>query len=570
MSKIYNSYLKKEINQLLAILVLLTIVFQIMCCIFCLVLFTKQLDTTKDAAISTLSSTIERERDELNKLVSSMTNKQELIKFVDDPQIAENRVEIMDHLYTMQNFNTGVLYSTIFDLYGQQHDIMKNLSANKQNIINKIYNNDVRQRTFEKETTFFFFDVPDNPYKEIYLMAFSPIFKYDYEDVSSYKIGDLCIIKQINSDTIVPDNDIFANSEIYLTDSYNNKMIVFSRGTKESGKVFSIKIDETKIIGTNWFISGNIRKQASINYITAILIVLLLETFLMIILLLIFMHRVKVNIILPIISINKYIKNLMFINVYQPLKINANNDIMYLANEINIMVLRNKKLANDAMINQEKMYEYEMREKNITLYALANQVNPHFLYNIFELIRSIAVVYDISELETIAMNISHIMRYNLRENDHIKISDELMIVYKYIEIMKIRYGDTFDIEYNIEEGIGEISFVKMIFQPLLENCFNHGYYYGKNRFKIKLSVFIKNRKLCIDVWDNGAGIDDEKLRNIREKLKSESGMDTISIGLANVDSRLKLIYGDKYDMDISSQKGAYTKVSINIAKFWGD
>lgn len=231
-------------------------------------------------------------------------------------------------------------------------------------------------------------------------------------------------------------------------------MIVFSRGTKESGKVFSIKIDETKIIGTNWFISGNIRKQASINYITAILIVLLLETFLMIILLLIFMHRVKVNIILPIISINKYIKNLMFINVYQPLKINANNDIMYLANEINIMVLRNKKLANDAMINQEKMYEYEMREKNITLYALANQVNPHFLYNIFELIRSIAVVYDISELETIAMNISHIMRYNLRENDHIKISDELMIVYKYIEIMKIRYGDTFDIEYNIEEGIG--------------------------------------------------------------------------------------------------------------------
>lgn len=570
MSKIYNSYLKKEINQLLAILVLLTIVFQIMCCIFCLVLFTKQLDTTKDAAISTLSSTIERERDELNKLVSSMTNKQELIKFVDDPQIAENRVEIMDHLYTMQNFNTGVLYSTIFDLYGQQHDIMKNLSANKQNIINKIYNNDVRQRTFEKETTFFFFDVPDNPYKEIYLMAFSPIFKYDYEDVSSYKIGDLCIIKQINSDTIVPDNDIFANSEIYLTDSYNNKMIVFSRGTKESGKVFSIKIDETKIIGTNWFISGNIRKQASINYITAILIVLLLETFLMIILLLIFMHRVKVNIILPIISINKYIKNLMFINVYQPLKINANNDIMYLANEINIMVLRNKKLANDAMINQEKMYEYEMREKNITLYALANQVNPHFLYNIFELIRSIAVVYDISELETIAMNISHIMRYNLRENDHIKISDELMIVYKYIEIMKIRYGDTFDIEYNIEEGIGEISFVKMIFQPLLENCFNHGYYYGKNRFKIKLSVFIKNRKLCIDVWDNGAGIDDEKLRNIRKKLKSESGMDTISIGLANVDSRLKLIYGDKYDMDISSQKGAYTKVSINIAKFWGD
>lgn len=116
----------------------------------------------------------------------------------------------------------------------------------------------------------------------------------------------------------------------------------------------------------------------------------------------------------------------------------------------------------------------------------------------------------------------------------------------------------------------EISFVKMIFQPLLENCFNHGYYYGKNRFKIKLSVFIKNRKLCIDVWDNGAGIDDEKLRNIRKKLKSESGMDTISIGLANVDSRLKLIYGDKYDMDISSQKGAYTKVSINIAKFWGD
>ena len=65
-------------------------------------------------------------------------------------------------------------------------------------------------------------------------------------------------------------------------------------------------------------------------------------------------------------------------------------------------------------------------------------------------------------------------------------------------------------------------------------------------------------------------IDEEKLQYIREKLKSESGMDTISIGLANVNSRLKLLYGDKYDMDISSQQGEYTKVSINIEKFLGD
>lgn len=158
---------------------------------------------------------------------------------------------------------------------------------------------------------------------------------------------------------------------------------------------------------------------------------------------------------------------------------------MYLVSEINAMILRNKKLANDAMISQEKMYEYEIREKNITLYALANQVNPHFLYNIFELIRSIAVVYDISELETIAMNISYIMRYNLKETEHIKISDELTIVRKYIEIMKIRYDDTFDMEYNIEKEVGDILFAKMIFQPLLENCFNHGYSCGERRFSIK-------------------------------------------------------------------------------------
>lgn len=570
MSKICNSYLKKEIMQLLTILILFTVLFQILFCVFCLVLFNKQLNTIKDVAVSMLSNTIDRERHELNKLITSVANKQELIEFADNPQAAENKVEITDYLYTMQKFNTGVLYGAMFDLQGQQHDIMKNLSANKQSKINEIYSKYIEQRAYERETTFFFFDVPDNPYKEVYLMVSSPIFKYDYDDVSTNRIGELCIIKQINSDMLASDSDIFANSEIYLTDSYNNKIVLFSRGNKDSNKIFSIKFDETKIIGTNWFVSGSIRNQVSLKYVSVILLVIFLETLLMIILLFIFMHRVNANIILPITSINDYIKNLMIVNVYRPLEISANNDIMYLANEINTMILRNKKLANDAMVSQEKMYEYEIREKNITLYALANQVNPHFLYNIFELIRSIALVYDISELEIIAMNISYIMRYNLKENEHIKISDELTIVRKYIEIMKIRYDDTFDMEYNISEGVSDIPFAKMIFQPLLENCFNHGYSCGKRRFSIKLSVYIRDSRLCIDVWDNGAGIDEEKLQYIREKLKSESGMDTISIGLANVNSRLKLLYGDKYDMDISSQQGEYTKVSINIEKFLGD
>ena len=102
---------------------------------------------------------------------------------------------------------------------------------------------------------------------------------------------------------------------------------------------------------------------------------------------------------------------------FKPLEIQGNTEFVELSGEINKMVKRNKSLANDIMTKQGKLYEAENIKNEATLYALQNQVNPHYLYNIFELIRSIALVRGVSEIETISVNVSEIFRYNLKKEN---------------------------------------------------------------------------------------------------------------------------------------------------------
>lgn len=562
-----KSYLKREINRFSMTLVVLTIVFQLICVTVCSFVFVQQSNTTREAVISVVSATLKQERDELSKIHTSLRGNPDLIPCIKTGN-ETNKLNVAESIYYIQNFTGGVIYAVTFDKDGNQNDISPNISFQKRDIINNIYNKYLdKNNSNVSDISYCFFELPDNSFREIYIASFSDIYEHNYIDIRNDKVGKLCIIKQINTDAVLFENHTLDNSDIKLGDNIGNEITFLSRCSERQFRSSAIQINETRIIGTNWYISGTVRDAVSTDYIMLLIFVTFAETILLIVILVLYIRRIARNIIMPILEINDYIRNIALPNVYKPLNISANKDIEYLVSEINSMVLRNKKLANNALLNQEKMFEYEMQKKEITMYALRNQVNPHFLYNIFELIRSIAVCYDVTELETIAVNLSQIMRYNLKSGeDKVVIKDELEIIKKYLEIMYIRYGDTYSINYHIQDGIENELIPRMIIQPLIENCFNHGYYRGENKFSIDISVNAVGSEMRIEVADNGIGIDAPELKRIKENLGNKISIDKKNIGLVNINNRLKMMYEDRYRMDIMSEKDKYTKVVITIVR----
>ena len=89
--------------------------------------------------------------------------------------------------------------------------------------------------------------------------------------------------------------------------------------------------------------------------------------------------------------------------------------------------------------------------KDALLYALQNQINPHYMYNVFEIIRSIALIHGVNESEIIAVNLSDVLRYNLNENIAVTVVDEYELIKKYLVIMKVKYSSSFHVKFDLAE-----------------------------------------------------------------------------------------------------------------------
>lgn len=140
------------------------------------------------------------------------------------------------------------------------------------------------------------------------------------------------------------------------------------------------------------------------------------------------------------------------------------------------------------------------------------------------------------------------MHYSLKADKFITtLENELHYTQKYIEIEQIKYNNSFEFETDISDETKHCNIVKFTLQPVLENCIEHGIKKTKDRkCLIKLRTFIKNNTLYITISDNGAGITPERLDEVKRNLNSIDAVATGKhIGLANVNQRIKLIWGDE-------------------------
>ncbi len=236
-----------------------------------------------------------------------------------------------------------------------------------------------------------------------------------------------------------------------------------------------------------------------------------------------------------------------------------NRDIQVLSDGFNKMSYHIKQLMDNL---RKKDYE----SANARFLALQAQINPHFLYNTLETIRSIAIRNQVESIADMAKSMADIFRYSVDSTkEEVILKDELKHVKNYINIQKIRYKERLNVEFNIDESLLNYKIIKLVIQPLVENAIYHGIDMKKDAGKLCIECSKFEDKILISVSDNGIGIKKQELEDIRKNLENDIDRKiNKSIGLINVNSRLKLYYGKNCSLSIESDYDIGTKVYFKI------
>lgn len=255
-------------------------------------------------------------------------------------------------------------------------------------------------------------------------------------------------------------------------------------------------------------------------------------------------------------------------NLRKRISLQGYAEIIIMANDFNQMLDEIDDLTHRLLESNSRLYEAELVKKQSEMAYLQSQINPHFLYNTLESINGIAAKEGADNIFHMTKALSLVFRYSVKGTDTVPLREELAMIKSFIYIQKIRFGDRFEVNYHFPEQILECRVPKMILQPIVENAIFHGIEPKSGKVLLELAGELSGDMILLTVKDNGMGIEDEKLRLIMNSLSAKQGLIgqnrdwTLSIGLANVNNRVKLKYGNEYGIIIESEPGLGTEVVI--------
>lgn len=234
------------------------------------------------------------------------------------------------------------------------------------------------------------------------------------------------------------------------------------------------------------------------------------------------------------------------------------NELLYITS--NIMA----DMQKDEEISEETSQELEERIRALRqaqFRALQFQIDPHFLYNTLETIKWSAVEEmglgnKVSKMLT---KVAKLYRSGLENDDMIiTLKEELDFLKLYIEILRIRFGDSITFHWQIDESLYDSTIIKMCLQPIVENAIQHGLRPKNYLGNITISASCENECLFISIENDGQIMSKEEMDRLNNKLKTGAGFEESKVGLRNVNERIKLIYGGKYGVSVCHGQGSET------------
>lgn len=227
-------------------------------------------------------------------------------------------------------------------------------------------------------------------------------------------------------------------------------------------------------------------------------------------------------------------------------------EIYELEESFNKMVVEINDLMERNVMEKEKQRRAELQ-------ALQAQINPHFIYNALDSIAWYAKIEKQSFIADMVYELATFFRISLHKGDNIiRLHEEISHVESFIAIEQMRFPGMFEVEYKIQEDLLSEKMVKIILQPIVENCIKHGFENIDSGGKINITAYSSGEDIIFEVEDNGHGMDFDPL--------SKEAEESVGYGIRNVNERIRLEYGEEYGLQYSSIPGEGTVVKIKIGK----
>lgn len=236
----------------------------------------------------------------------------------------------------------------------------------------------------------------------------------------------------------------------------------------------------------------------------------------------------------------------------------STDELAVLNTSFNQMVEKIGNLVEDIRIEQLNLRATELK-------LLQAQINPHFLYNTLDTIIWLAEAEEKEQVVAMVSALSDFFRTTLSKGrDYISVQEEAHIR-SYLKIQKVRYQDILDYEIRIPGELYQYQILKLTLQPLVENALYHGIKNKRGKGRIRVSGEQEGDTLVFRVWDNGQGMEPEKLEKVRRIISGEQDPnDPSGFGLFNVDQRIRLNYGAGYGLIMNSIYGSWTEAVVTI------
>ncbi len=241
-------------------------------------------------------------------------------------------------------------------------------------------------------------------------------------------------------------------------------------------------------------------------------------------------------------------------NVQLRAKIVKEDEIGELAQKFNEMLDQMEEL-------KQKEYQAKQLLNRAEYKALQAQVNPHFLYNTLDTMASIAEIRNCPEVSHMSQSLALIFRYSLNMKDPFStVENEIAHLKNYIYVMDMRMHDNIQYTFDVDEMTLKSKLPRLSLQPIVENAINHGLRNKRGKKKIGIQIKREQMDLVICIEDNGIGLDTSAINESLRKNELDFVEKGNSIGLHNINARLKMLYGNQYGMHLESTLGEGTKV----------
>lgn len=271
-------------------------------------------------------------------------------------------------------------------------------------------------------------------------------------------------------------------------------------------------------------------------------------------------HRLSEYIVRPINECVEVInKNKGGMSVY--FNINTRDEFSIMQNAFNDML-------NKLETYRERCIEEVVLNKDARIKLLQSQITPHFLFNTLDMINWSAILSGNKEIPKMIKSLSNILSVRMGKTEEIvKLADELDYFNDYCTVINLRFGDDIRIRCDTDSEYDNVSVIPMMLVTAVENALMHGKDPDK-KLSINIAFLRENDIFNIYVYDNGKGIDENKLNELNKSLENSSDDERQNSkrlsGLKNLNRRIKLMFGQKYGITVYSEEGKYTEVTISI------